>query len=316
MISTTETVPRTEHVSSAQSGSTSFSIVLGTDGDSEAAGAIRLARLFSERDGTAIRVVGVLDRFPPASSGGERVGNRTETAKVGELRERIEYQLAGLGVPAGKWPVEIVVGRPDVALSDVAERERARLLLVGTSGQGLLGRVWGPSTVLSAARHARATVLAVRRHTSALPECAVVGIDFGSASIAAARAALDCLGPRGSLHVAYSRPVGSQIGTAALAAGVAYDEELAERLERVTAALSVPAGVRVTRHVLVGDAARQLLELAEREKADLIAVGTHGDHRLAAFMIGTTASRVLAADRASVLIAPAHSGVDGGAQVT
>jgi nucleotide-binding universal stress UspA family protein len=222
------------------------------------------------------------------------------------LLARIEHQLVELGVSPGSWPINIVVGRPGGALREIARRDDASLLLVGMQSRITLGRLFAGSTALGAAKDGWITVLAVDPQATALPSCAVVGTKFGQASSNAARAALTCMGASGSLHLVHARSLRSQIGPGALSADAAYAQEVADRLYGMAEWLRAPAGVRVECHALSGDPATRLVEVARQERADLIAVGAHGRGGFGAFLIGTTASRVLGARKSSVLIASAN----------
>lgn len=292
---------------SAATSASRYPVVVGTEARPDASGAVRVGHLLARRDGARLHVIGVLDALPPAGTGASRQANATESVRVADLRRRIEQQLRELGVPADERTIEIVIGRPDAALSDVAKREQSDLLLVGMGSHGVLGRLLGVSTALGAARYAHVPVLAVDPRAKALPRIAIVGTDFGEASLAAARAVVECLSPTGTIHLVYVRPVISRIGPGALSVDIAYETELVDRLRSLGAALRVPPGLRVVRHVLAGPPAQRLVELAERESADLIAVGAHGNGRLAAFMVGSTASRVLGAGQTSVLVARGYA---------
>lgn len=294
--------PRPARAAAAPMGSP---IVVGTCGTRDSNGAIRLAQLFAQRDKRAVYVVGVLDTdWRPASETGES-GTNHEARTVEALLARIERQLVELGAPKGQWPVGIVGGERAGALGDIAGDDRASLLLIGLKSHIALERIWGRSTALAAANKGRRTVLAVDPLATALPTCAVVGTAFGPASKKAARAALECLGSSGSLHLVHVRPFLSQVGAGALSTDVAYAQEIADRLGCMVSALGAPAGVRVQCHDLSGDPARRLLEVTRQEHADLIAVGTHEGPAFGAFSVGTVASRVLGVHRASVLLASA-----------
>ena len=107
-----------------------------------------------------------------------------------------------LGIPADASDIEIVVGRTDGAVDDIAKRAaRAAATIVGRSGPGRLGPSLGRSTAFGTALCVSVPVLAVDPRTKGLPRVAVVGTNFGQASGAAARAALECLGPTGVLHL-------------------------------------------------------------------------------------------------------------------
>jgi nucleotide-binding universal stress UspA family protein len=61
-----------------------------------------------------------------------------------------------------------------------------------------------------------------------------------------------------------------------------------ERLRR-----SVPSGATVTTEVRVGNAARQILEVAKEHGADLIVLGTHGRTGLAHVLMGSVAEKIV-----------------------
>jgi len=247
----------------------------------------------------------VLDNATPVDSPLESRRDAEDARTAEGLLMRIENQLSAIGVPDGLWPVNVAIGRHADALGDMARAGRASLLLVGLNSGIPTGRIWGRSTAVAVAGKGSIRVLAVEPQAMTLPSCAVVGTVFGPASVNAARAALQCLGPSGSLHLVHVRPPMSHIGTGALSADAAYAQEIADRLQTMAAELGAPAGVRVRCYELCGDPARRLLEVAEQEHADLIAVGTHGRPALGEFLIRSAASRLLGRHRFSVLIASA-----------
>ncbi len=69
----------------------------------------------------------------------------------------------------------------------------------------------------------------------------------------------------------------------------AYFQEEREKLESV----SVPAGVRVERHVGEGDPAGEILRAAQAVKADLIVMGSHGRTGLSRLLMGSVAEQIV-----------------------
>ncbi len=55
-------------------------------------------------------------------------------------------------------------------------------------------------------------------------------------------------------------------------------------------------------HVVVGDAADEIIDYARLEKADMIIIGTHGTKGLERFLIGSTADRVVKKSPCPVLV--------------
>jgi nucleotide-binding universal stress UspA family protein len=114
-------------------------IVLGYDGSAGAHAALDQAEWLAKDLGAAVVIA-----FGYATNplGGE---NRDEELAVREmaaaLLEEARVRLAAAGVPV---TVEIVHDRPAAALVDVAAAHHARLIVVGTNGQGpLMGGILG-----------------------------------------------------------------------------------------------------------------------------------------------------------------------------
>jgi nucleotide-binding universal stress UspA family protein len=72
----------------------------------------------------------------------------------------------------------------------------------------------------------------------------------------------------------------------------------------------VPCGVRLERAVLRGDPAAEILSLAERAGADVIAVGSHGHSALGRMLVGSVATKLLRNAQCSLLLEPATRGSD------
>src|SRR5581483_10249924 len=72
--------------------------------------------------------------------------------------------------------------------------------------------------------------------------------------------------------------------------------------------LSDPArGVNIVKAVSLGPAAPEILKYAEREKVDLIVLGTHGSSGLSRALRGSVAEAVLRAASCQVLAIPANA---------
>lgn len=61
-------------------------------------------------------------------------------------------------------------------------------------------------------------------------------------------------------------------------------------------------GAKLSHEIRIGDAALQIVRFIDEVDADLVVLGYKGHSRLAQFVIGTTAQKVNAQSRASVLI--------------
>jgi nucleotide-binding universal stress UspA family protein/RimJ/RimL family protein N-acetyltransferase len=121
-------------------------IVVGTDGSDGAAGAVRAAGRLAPALGASVQLVAA--HWP-------LLGDRDET--VATLRDA-ERALREAGVEV---TTHVRRGDPAASLMDVAEQERARLILVGPHGGGAARMLLG-SVSETVARHAPCDVMIVR----------------------------------------------------------------------------------------------------------------------------------------------------------
>lgn len=137
--------------------------------------------------------------------------------------------------------------------------------------------------------------------TASAFERIVCGVDETPASLEAVGRAARLRAPEGTLHL-----VGVVYLAGAAAAGwsatrVADDLERDAR-EALAHAVEL-AGPRATSRLVVGPVEKSLLAELERERATLIAVGTHGRRRATGILLGGVATTVLHEASCSVLVA-------------
>lgn len=85
-----------------------------------------------------------------------------------------------------------------------------------------------------------------------------------------------------------------------------YFEEAGEEAGRIAA----EHGVRLRHEIRIGHAADVIVRFVEEVGADLVVLGYKGHSRIAQFVIGTTAQKVNAYSRASVLIVKPRPGAE------
>jgi nucleotide-binding universal stress UspA family protein len=214
-----------------------------------------------------------------------------------------------LGEP-NEWPVHIALGSAPYEILRYAEQEGAALIVMGLRHHGVVDRVLHDETTLTVARRAPGAVLGIAPTLQHLPRHAVVGVDFGPASIRAARSALDVLaeGTRDdpvTLRLVYVDRTGVEGGHEDTA-GEAVIRRLgvAAAFEELVAELSASYRVHVTCSVRRGDPARELLAVAEDAKADLIAVGSLRHERIERWILGSVTTEIVRDGRCSVLVIP------------
>lgn len=77
--------------------------------------------------------------------------------------------------------------------------------------------------------------------------------------------------------------------------------KIAETLIKTTAALIKKRGVAVTSSLSVGSPAREIIIKADREKADMIIMGTHGRTGMEHVLLGSVAEKVIRLAKCPVL---------------
>lgn len=238
------------------------SIVVASDGRATSAGAMRLADRLAKRDGRTPELVTVGD-----AATGQRARTLLDTV---------------VDVPSD-WTHTIVAGDALDALT----RIDASLLVIG------LNVASPPRTVIGLAASAGVPVLAAPPRITELPRTAVLAVDFGRASLRAAKLAIQLL----------ERPAHAFMVCAGTARGPQVDV-LADVFED---ALALDRGVAVERRLVGGDPAAAILDVAIVERVDLIALGRHGlltPTGIIPSRLGPVAHAILREAPCSVLVAP------------
>ena len=288
-------------------------IVVAVTGEDDGAAPVRVASVLEQRFGSAVSAVQVLDVSDvPAplhsafTFARELIG---DAPYAEDARARRRQFSDWLGKP-NEWPVHIAVGSVPHDILGYAERQDAALIVMGLRHHGVVDRVLRDETTVTVARRAHGAVLAVAPSLQGLPRRAIVGIDFGPASIRAARAALDVLvrpAPTNTLvlRLVYVDPScvdGAHEDTAGEALIKRLGVEAA--FEQLVRELGAPPGVRVefvTRH---GSVAEELLACADESRADLIAIGSLRHERLERWILGSVTTEIVRDGRCSVLVIP------------
>ena len=292
-------------------------IVVAVRGEADGAGPVRAASALADRYGSRVSAVQVLDvsdipnPLPAALTyARDLIGDAPYAEDVQARRRQFGEWL---GRP-NEWPVHIAVGSVANEILRHAEQQGAGLIVMGLRRHGAVYRILRDEATLSVARRARAVVLGVTSDLHGLPHRAIVGVDFGPASIKAARAALDVLaGPTPSEPVALRLVYVDRSGVDGLredTAGEALIKRLgvAAAFEQLVRELAAPPGVHVecvTRH---GRPGTELLACAEESRADLIAMGSLRHERIEQWVLGSVTTEVVRDGRCSVLVIPPARG--------
>ena len=290
-------------------------IVLAAPDGPDGAGPVRVAAALQQRYGSAVSAVRVMDisnvplptPLPAAfTMARELIGD----APYAEDAQGCRRQMGDwLGRP-NEWPVHISLGAPPYEILRYAERQGAALIVMGLRRHGIVDRVLRDETTLTVARRARGAVLGVVPTLPGLPRRAIVGVDFGPASIRAARAALDVLATPTpdepvTLRLVYVDQTAVE-PTSDDTAGAALIRHLgvAAAFDQLVNELNAPPGVHVDCVVRHGTPGAELLACADESEAGLIAVGSLRHERVERWMVGSVTTEIVRDGRCSVLVIP------------
>lgn len=294
-------------------------IVVGVAAQPESNGPVLVAHGLEQRYDARVMAIQVIDisgvalpaPLPSAFAIARDLIGDAPYAEDVEARRRQFTEL--LGEP-NEWSVHVALGTPAQEILRYAGQQTAAVIVIGLRRHGVVDRILRDETTLTVARRAQAAVLGVVPTLRGLPRTAVVGVDFGPASIRAARAALDVLarpefGAPATLRLAYVDRAGVE-GAREEPAGEARIRRLgvAAAFEELMQALGAPPEVRIDATVLYGNPGPALLAFATESNADLLAVGSLRHERLEQWILGSVTTEVVRDGRCSVLVVPPRHG--------
>ena len=199
---------------------------------------------------------------------------------------------------------EILFAAPAEAL--VKMSDEAEMIVVGSSGKGMLARTVLGSVSSSVVRHANCPVAVIRDEDALMPDPqhapVLLGIDGSPASELATEVAFDEASRRGvgliALHAWSDIPLFEL-------PGMDWEEVFAEESRTFAERLAGWQGrypdVAVQRVVVCDEPARQLIE--KSESAQLVVVGSHGRGGLTRMMLGSVSNKVVHSVRMPVIVA-------------
>jgi nucleotide-binding universal stress UspA family protein len=228
--------------------------------------------------------------------------------QVQRILERELSERARALLPTGvtRIRIEPSIGRADLRLIEMADEERADLIVAGTHQRHGLGRVVHPSIARGLLRSAPMSV-------ACIPAARAETIERQSAPIRRVLAASD-LSPHGSSAIPYAYGAVGPGGIVRLLHVLEPSrlsekrsiEVVAETEERLRAQVPADAAARgIQTEVAVieaHDVAKAIWQEAERFGAHLVCIGSHGRSGLAKAVLGSVAQSVMAQSQRPVLI--------------
>ena len=141
-------------------------IVVGTDGSETAKQAVREAAELAKKTGASLYVVSAFDPVPPSRLQQERLEAPSDIAHTVNPNEDVDATLAEAAQQVEDAGVEVRTfarqGEPADAILDVAEEEKADLIVVGNKGMTGAKRFLLGSVPNKVSHHAPSSVLIVR----------------------------------------------------------------------------------------------------------------------------------------------------------
>lgn len=273
--------------------------------DDDITGALRVAELLARRDRVSAHVVTPVQPLPSTVS--LLTGIDTESLNEGRRQEQLARMRQRVSQTVGRsahFSVSAELGSPARTVGETARARGAALILVSLGAPGAPERAGTEDAALLETRTAGIPVLAVPADYHALPRRALVAMDFCTASVRAARAALLTLAAGGTLTLAHVEPDLDfrELGKEGL--GAIYTEGVAALFRRLVHMLAAPGEVEVETTVIRGDPSTALLQLATRGVFDLIAAGSRSAPWPDLDPAGSVSAALLRGAQCAVLIAP------------
>lgn len=224
-----------------------------------------------------------------------------------EARERLTEQVSdspwALDVAAN---LQIERGLAASVIPVYTEANAVDLVLLGAHGSGFLQRMLLGSTAARLLRKSTCPVLVVKQQTHREYKHVLVPVDFSPGSEATIHLAR-AVAPDAEiilLHT-FSVPFERKMRFAGVSDDLInqYRIEARERATSQLHQLAQSIGLMdYSVHVVRGDATRQIVELEEKYRCDLIVMGKHGTHVTEELLLGSVTKRVLAESLSDVLV--------------
>ncbi len=277
-------------------------LLIATDGGRTAASALRFAAAFAEIEGVPVEVVSVvepLSELPMPLPHRDELENAHALGVAARVREHVRDVVGPVD-----WPVHVRLGRPAPAICNAARARHAGMVVLGVDAS----TPEGMSTAIELLHLAETPVFIAR--DGALPTSALVGIDFRTAAVDAARAALRIVGPNGQLHLAHVSPSMDFPAASVWDWGGCYRCAVEDGFNSLVAELKAGGARSVTCHTVTGDPVDELLQLSDELDVGLLAFGSDGYICNGRVVVGRVARRLIAEARTAILATPVAAGIE------
>jgi nucleotide-binding universal stress UspA family protein len=287
--------------------------IVATDALSASDSVVQFAARLSKRDRTRLTMLSAVEPVPyPVPVNDLAITTAFVAPADDELLRARRHAVAAQCVRAGILSTSDVIVEPSVTLSAIlsrAEERGADLIVIGLGHHAAVDRLFGAETAVQVAKDARIPSLAIPAAIAGdaaplLPRNAVVGVDFSENGIAAARAAARLVGAYGRITLAHVDPLVEPLPAMLADWPPHVLDRLNDAFGRVLDALALPTTMQVETISLAGNVGNELLSLAMRIHADVIAVGRTTSNMIERLVLGSVATKVIRGASCAVLVVP------------
>ncbi|HJP85698.1 MAG TPA: universal stress protein [Gemmatimonadaceae bacterium] len=285
-----------------------YPLLLAIDNDDNAPAAIELTAALGDRgaEPTVLRSVPLMNPVPgnPAEATFGFTQAALGTDFLQEQENIIGYIIRETLDGESPWPIKSVVGEPASTIVAEAEEHHAELLVMGVHFHGKFAQALGKNTASRVMTQASMPVIGVRPHTTQLPRRIMVATDFGKSSWEGAHIAANLVNPGGTIVIAYvSWPI-AMVDESDEGAALVKSEGIQRVYERLADELKTGKPIQVELVTREGDAATELLGIAEQVDPDMIASASQRHRLLTRMFLGSVCRQLVREGRWSMLVTP------------
>lgn len=278
-------------------------VLLATQGGPGSDPAAHLAHLFSVRRGVPIEALTVVEPLSSEVLAYAPITYDLDRQRREGVTDAVQAQFRRTA-NAENVPLVIEEG---LAAECIAGRARARgaaLIAMGIGRHDPVDRLLGVEPAIAVLHRTSVPVLAASAGTRPILRSIVIATDFSPAALRAARLALAFAADDVTVHLVHAWPWMDLGGTGAPTWFHVYEAGVQALADELVRSLPLPPHANVVTHLKHGEAEKVVLEVANANWADLIALGSHGRGLFDRLTLGSVAEGVLRKAKCSVLIAP------------
>lgn len=284
-------------------------IVLATDLSPRSKYALARAAQLAAQHQAHLTILHVLEELPKPWSRVEIESIVSMTKQMSEAETKLrEWSTDMVNLSGIEYSVEIVGGKPFIAIIETAYSLEADIIVLGAHGEHFFRDVFLGTTAEKVVRQGDRPVLVVRKPSKNVYRRVLVATDFSTQSRNALEMAL-CLAPDAEFHILHAyQYLDPENETKELAEADDTDDYMRELRKHAKKELDAflseidLSGKNVKRIVDFGYPPAVTRDVAARRRPDLVVVGATGTTNLRHILLGSTAQHALHELSSDVLV--------------